>query len=72
MEARSAPARRAVRAFLDAYGPVPGPDVEARLAFFRAYALLKFTRQALAGQADDDVVRASRRRLGEGVAWLRG
>ncbi|WP_374970470.1 phosphotransferase [Terrabacter sp. BE26] len=70
-EARSAPAELALQAFLDAYGDVGGPDPERRLAFFRAYSLLKFTRQALAGQAGDDVVRASRRRLAEGVAWLR-
>ncbi|GAA2031923.1 hypothetical protein GCM10009740_22380 [Terrabacter terrae] len=70
-ETGSAPAELALRAFLDAYGQVGGPDPERRLAFFRAYALLKFTRQALAAQAGDEVVRASRRRLAEGVAWLR-
>ena len=70
-EAGSAPAELALRAFVDAYGEVGGPDPERRLAFFRAYALLKFTRQALAASAGDEVVRASRRRLAEGVAWLR-
>lgn len=70
-EAQCAPAELALQAFLDAYGDVDGPAAERRLAFFRAYALLKLTRQALAGRAGDDVVRASRRRLAEGVAWLR-
>lgn len=73
-EARSASAERAdraERAFLDAYGDVPGPEAGRRLAFFRAYTLLKITRQELAGHVNDDVVRAGRRRLGEGVAWLR-
>jgi hypothetical protein len=62
---------RAVQTFLDAYGDVPGPAVEHRLAVFRAYTLLKITRQALAGQPGEEVVQTARRRLGQGVAWLR-
>jgi aminoglycoside phosphotransferase (APT) family kinase protein len=70
-ETGSVTVERALRTFLDAYGDVPGPDAEHRLAVFRAYTLLKITRQALAGQAGEEVVQAARRRLGEGVAWLR-
>ena len=58
--------------FLEAYGPVPGPDAGHRLAFFRAYTLLKITRQAVRGQAADDVVRAGVDRLDRGVACLPG
>ena len=64
-------AARAMGAFLDAYGAVRGPEPERRLAFFRAYTLLKITRQATAGPTTDVDVRVSRARLGEGVAWLR-
>ncbi|MHA3834780.1 phosphotransferase [Terrabacter sp. AAH1] len=71
-EARSASVDRAARSFLDAYGAVPGPDAEHRLAFFTAYTLLKITRQALAGQVTDELVGVARWRLGQGAAWLRG
>ena len=71
-EDRSPSAELAMRAFLDAYGEVRGPGAERRLAYFRAYTLLKITRQATAGRITDDVVRASGQRLGRGVTWLRG
>ena len=58
--------------FLEAYGPVAGPDAGSRLAFFRAYTLLKITRQAVRGQAGEDVVQAGVARLDRGVACLPG
>ena len=58
--------------FLEAYGPVPGPDAGSRLAFFRAYTLLKITRQAVRGRAGEDVVHAGVARLDRGVACLPG
>ncbi|MGO4596114.1 phosphotransferase [Terrabacter sp. 2RAF25] len=71
-ESRSGQVEHAVRAFLDAYGDVPGAGAQRRLAFFRAYTLLKITRQQLAGQVTDELVQSSRHRLGQGVACLRG
>lgn len=58
--------------FLEAYGPVQGPDAGRRLAFFRAYTLLKLTRQAVRGQVGEDAVSAGVARLDRGVACLPG
>ena len=65
-------AAQLVPSFLEAYGAVPGPDAAGRLAFFRAYTLLKITRQAVGGRADDEVVRAGVARLERGAACLVG
>ena len=43
-----APAARA--AFLAGYGPLPGPEPEARLAFFAAHTHLKIAKQLVAGR----------------------
>ncbi|GAA4410812.1 hypothetical protein GCM10023168_30910 [Fodinibacter luteus] len=58
-------------AFREAYGPLRGPDAAHRLAFFRAYALLKITRQTTRGHVGDDVVAAAVARLTRGASCLR-
>jgi aminoglycoside phosphotransferase (APT) family kinase protein len=51
LDASPWPAAVDVRAaFLDAYGPLPGPSPEMRAAFFAAYTNLKIAKQFVMGR----------------------
>jgi hypothetical protein len=51
LDASAWPGADAARAaFLDSYGPVPGPSPELRCAFFAGYTSMKIARQLVSGR----------------------
>lgn len=64
-------AQRAGEAFVSGYGEIDGPEVALRLAFFRAYTLLKITKQQVRSHGDDDEqTQRNSIRLAQGVSCL--